>query len=423
MCERLLGLEGVRVRAVLPSVRADGLQVWIETTGDRPCCERCRSERVVSKGRRVQNLVDLTCFGQPAFLSWRKRRWKCLACDRSWTEQVSHIAPSRAKMTTRAGRWVTEQVGRYGRAVSDLASELGCAWWTINTAVIAWGDALIAADGDRVKATDAVGLDETLHVRTGTYKAKSWATSVVDVRTGLVVDVVKGRTAKAVSRWVTDQPEAWIARLRWGVLDLSGPYRKTYAESFPNVKLVADPFHVVQLANSVLDEVRRRVQNEQTGGRGTKDDELYRSRKLLTMGAERHNDKSRERLDGLLAVGDPHGEVRDTWHCKEVVRSIYAISDHAEAVKFVNQLAADLQDDLLPPEINRHGRTLARWAEPITNWHLARVSNGPTEGANNRIKRVKRAGYGITNFDHYRTRILLYAGGINWALLNTLNPH
>ena len=56
------------------------------------------------------------------------------------------------------------------------------------------------------------------------------------------------------------------------------------------------------------------------------------------------------------------------------------------------------------------------------NWHAARVTNAPTEAANNLIKRVKRSAFGFTNFDNYRIRALLYAGKPNWALLETLTP-
>ena len=39
---------------------------------------------------------------------------------------------------------------------------------------------------------------------------------------------------------------------------------------------------------------------------------------LLTMAAERLPDERRERLVGLLTAGDPKGEVKLTWHAKEV---------------------------------------------------------------------------------------------------------
>ena len=82
----------------------------------------------------------------------------------------------------------------------------------------------------------------------------------------------------------------------------------------PDAVQVADPFHVVRVANTALDECRRRVQNDTIGHRGRRADPLYRARRLLTMAAERLPDDRRERLVGLLAAGDPKGEVKLTWH-------------------------------------------------------------------------------------------------------------
>jgi transposase len=56
------------------------------------------------------------------------------------------------------------------------------------------------------------------------------------------------------------------------------------------------------------------VQNETLGHRGRKSDPLYRCRRLLVMAAERIGDDRHERLRGLLAAGDPKGELRLTWH-------------------------------------------------------------------------------------------------------------
>ena len=53
--------------------------------------------------------------------------------------------------------------------------------------------------------------------------------------------------------------------IRWAVLDMSGSYRKAYDRVLPHALQVADPFHVIRLANQRLDEVRRRVQNETLG--------------------------------------------------------------------------------------------------------------------------------------------------------------
>ena len=85
----------------------------------------------------------------------------------------------------------------------------------------------------------------------------------------------------------------------------------------PDATQVADPFHLVKLANTKLDETRRRVQNETMGHRGRKDDPLYRIRRLLTKADERLTDKGRTKLVGLLDAGDPRGEVKMAWHAKQ----------------------------------------------------------------------------------------------------------
>jgi hypothetical protein len=61
-------------------------------------------------------------------LVWRKRRTCCrnATCTiGSWTEDVRAIAAPRQVMTYLAERWVTEQVGRHGRTVNEVAGALG----------------------------------------------------------------------------------------------------------------------------------------------------------------------------------------------------------------------------------------------------------------------------------------------------------
>ncbi len=138
----------------------------------------------------------------------------------------------------------------------------------------------------------------------------------------------------------------------------------------------------MKLANGALDEVRRRVQNQTLGHRGHKHDPLYRARKLLISASERISDQGRTKLRGLLTAGDPRGEVRNAWHAKETLRGIYGIPDAKLGAATVAEIAREFQDPDLPPEINRLGRTIWNWRAQISNWHAARVSNGPTEAAN-----------------------------------------
>ena len=425
MCARLVGLPEVTVlgvddRSGVPIV------VHVEQGGERPWCHACGGRSRV-KDRDEVVLVDLPCFGRPARLCWHKLRLCCPDGDcemGSWTWEDPRIAASRQVMTDRAGRWATWQVGKLGRTVAEVARELGCDWHTVNDTVISFGRALLD-DPDRFAEVIALGLDETLFCRRGPWHRQEFCTSIVDVTPGRpaqLLDVVEGRSASGPSGWITAQPQPWRDGIRFGVLDLSGPYRKTFGDVLPEAMQVADPFHLCKLANTKLDECRRRVQNDTLGHRGRKSDPLYRARRLLTKAAERLDEGGTAKLTGLLAAGDPLGEVRLTWHAKEATRGIYDLTDPALAEEYVCELATDMQDASHPPEVRSLGRTLARWFEEITNWHKAFVSNGPTEAVNNLIKRIKRIGFGFRSFEHYRIRVLLYAGQPNWDLLATISP-
>jgi hypothetical protein len=152
-------------------------------------------------------------------------------------------------VTDRAGRWVAVQVGRHGRSVAEVAGELGCAWHTVNDAVIAYGETLVYDDPDRISTVVAVGLDETLFCRSGPYRRQHWSTSIVDVAGGRLLDVVEGRSAAGPSAWLARRGAAWRAQVAWATLDLSGPYRAVFNTMLPDAIQIADPFHLIRVAN------------------------------------------------------------------------------------------------------------------------------------------------------------------------------
>ena len=91
-----------------------------------------------------------------------------------------------------------------------------------------------------------------------------------------------------------------------------------------------------------------------------------------------------------------------------------------EARQLLEELRGHCLKRAMPPEIQKLGRTIRHWFDKLCNYHLARVSNGPTEALNNLIKRIKRIGFGFRNFENYRIRALLYAGKPNWRVLGSI---
>lgn len=417
--ELMLGLERVWV---LDVARDDGgrLHVVIETTDVAAVCRAC-GVVAEAKGRDLVGFADLPAFGAPARLMWSKRRWACRqqSCPAgSWTEDRPDIAPARAAMTTRAGLWATREVGAEVHTVAYVARQLGVNWHTVMDAVSYWGRALIE-DPERVTGTKAVGVDETKFLAAKRKEPTRWVSAICDVAARQVVDVVEGRQGPDLDSWLTAQPDTWREGVKVTVTDLHEPFRAALAKHLPNATAVADAFHVVGVATRVLDRTRRRVQQETLGHRGHKADPLYRSRKLLTLAAERLDDKGGTKLRGLLAAGDPDGQVHEAWLVKEVLRDLYTLWGAPDLARaWLDGLIDDCRAGT-GAEVRGMARTLKQWRTPILAWHTTGYTNGPVEGLNSLIKKVKRVAAGFRSFTNYRLRILLAVGGCNWQLLGT----
>src|SRR5215207_6951251 len=414
MCELLVGQGEVRVLAVADDA---GLVVTVETSDERDWCRSC-GQRAAVKDRPMVLLGDLACFGRPATLAWRKRRWSCPAGCGGWTERNDAIAAPRCALTRRAGLWATEQVGRLARPVSQVAAELGVAWHTVMDAVVLYGTPLVA-DPARLGGVEAIGVDETKWLAAKAKAPTRWASAVVDVKAPRVLDMLEGRNAGDLGAWLAARTPAWRDAIKVATCDLHEPFRAAFDEHLADATQVADPFHVVAVGTRVIDRARRRVQNETLGHRGRKPDPLYRARKLLTLADERLDERGRAKLRGLLAAGDPDGQVAAAHNAKECLRELYTLWDQPDiARRWLTALIADLAQQP-GAELRGMARTLGRWRNQILAWHTTGVSNGPTEGMNSLIKKVKRIAAGFRNFAHYRLRVLLYAGGCHWDLLGT----
>jgi transposase len=417
LAEKMLGVPGV---VVLDVAEVPGeVVVTVESTKSKATCPSCR-RRAQAQDRVEVHLRDLHISGRACRLVVKKRRWRCRTkgcVKKTWTEKLAGVAP-RQVLTVRAGREVTRQVGQLCRSVASVAEEYGVGWDTAWAAVELHGRPLVN-DPARVGQVRALGVDEHSYLAATRDHATIYATVLVDLDRRRVLDLFEGRSAAKLRKWSSSRSELWRRGVEVVALDLTDTYRAGLAPHLAHATRVADPFHVTRVANRMVDQVRRRVQNETMGHRGRKQDPLFRVRKLLIKGEERLDDTGRDKLMAALRVGDPFDEVLGAWLAKEAVRAVYAEPDlEAATVLLDNAIDACATDHV--PEIRALGRTLSRWHEEILNHHRTGASNGPTEGMNFCAKQVKRAGRGFANFSHYRLRVLLHAGGVTWP--TTIRP-
>lgn len=116
-----------------------------------------------------------------------------------------------------------------------------------------------------------------------------------------MLDLVPGRFGKAYATWLKERGERFRDGVEVAALDPFSGYKTAIDNTVDDDAVaVLDAFHVVKLGTQVVDEVRRRVQQDTLGHRGHKSDLLYGVQVILRAGAENLTDKQRARLGAAM---------------------------------------------------------------------------------------------------------------------------
>lgn len=409
--DALVGLTGFRVLDVVVGAE---LEVTLETTAHRVGCPDC-GVLAALHDRREHVVRDLPAGDRPVVIVWRKRVWRCrepLCARQTWSERSAEIAP-KATLTERARRDICRRVA-LGTPVAKAAFEFGVAWETAMRAVRDYGTPLVD-DPQRTDGVVALGVDEHSFLLANGQRHTQFCTGFVDLERGRLLDVVRGRSGDDVAYWLAQAPPAWLEEIREAALDPHRGYANGLLRYLEHAIFVLDHFHAIKLANVMVDDVRRRVQNETLGHRGRKHDPLFRIRRLLLRASETLTDRQWQRLHAGIDAGDnTHCEITSAWFAKEALRAVYDTTDRAEAERRLNAFYAET-DQWRVPEARRLARTIRAWQDELLAWHATTgTSNGTTEAINLLIEKTRRLGHGFRNFDNYRLRLLLTCGGINW---------
>ena len=393
------------------------LVITVETDADTTGCRAC-GVLASGHGRREVTAADAPCFGVPVLIVWRKRVWRCTEADcpaQTWSEEHELLAV-RAVLTSRAVAWATDALAHDDTTVSALARHLRVDWHTLWRAVKAEASRRTGDPGRR-SGVRTLGVDE--HIWRPSKRSTDRAvTAMVDLTRdqqgrlhARLIDVVPGRSGTVYANWLKAQSEVFIAGIEHAALDPFRGYANAIRDELPDAVAVLDAFHVVKLGTQVVDEVRRRVQQDTLQRRGHTDDPLYKIRGLLRHGVEHLTDRQRGRLEAGLQAGDPGFAVTVAWHCYQQLRSAYTTTRPADGRKIAETVIASFPTCPIP-EVARLGRTLRAWKQQLLAYFATSgVSNGGTEAINLLIEKTRRLAHGFRNFDNYRLRILLVADG------------
>jgi transposase len=212
---------------------------------------------------------------------------------------------------------------------------------------------------------------------------------------------------------------ARASRLRAVSMDMTGGYAKSVREHAPQATVCIDPYHVVQLANQALDDVRRGYWNElrslgdQDAAKRFKD-----ARWSLLKKPEKLTDKQAATLARLKAAG---GEVWRAYTLKEAVRGIFEPGLSLEDVTvLIDRLLSRLARCRLAPFV-KLGKTIRKHRDGILAAIRLGINQGRTEALNNKVRLITRRAYGFHSAKAALALVLLTCGPITLHLPHELH--
>lgn len=247
--------------------------------------------------------------------------------------------------------------------------------------------------------------------------ADRWQTVFVDSAGGHgLLGQAEGRAGVDAAAWLAAQDPAWRAGITYVTIDMSTVYKSMVTTSglLPGAALIVDAFHVIQLANKMIGDVRRRVTFEHYRRRGRATDPEYTIKNLLVRGKERLSDRARHKLLCTLAdLGDGGRQIGAAWRAKELLREVIKLSPNQTGVATTGHRIRRALEAFFTfcgttgatiAEIQTLAQTISTWRAEIARGVLTGHSNAAAEGINRLIKLVYRSGFGFTNVPNQQRR-------------------
>ena len=389
------------VAAVELDEHANPILALVTSAEATRCCPECGVRSVHPHSWVRTRPRDLPVAGRQTALTWTKRRWRCAepSCPRAtFTEHVPQIPP-RHRLTARLREAAGSAVGDGGRTVLQSARDHAVSWPIVNAAVHAHAACALPEKDPEVSC---LGIDETRRGKArwrwdelaGAWSAvvDRWHIGFVDLNGGNgLLGQVEGRTAASVRAWIERHDEQWRQAVAFVAIDLCSIFKSAVRASLPHAIVVADRFHVAQLANQAVKDVRRRVTTQARGRRGRKGDREWELRNRLTRSAAstpaRLLDPMIDDLKALpKAIGAP---ILAAWNCKEDLMDLLALThthpSREQIYRRLERFYASCADSGLP-EMKRLATTVSTWRNEIIAGIVSGVSNAGSEGHNRAIK-------------------------------------
>ena len=382
---KLLNIEDVIVKKVIHS--DSFVKILLETKPKEHICPNCGRSTKRIHDYRIQTIKDLPFQLKHCYLVLRKRRYLC-SCGKRFYENYSFL-PRYFQRTARLTAFIAD-------TLHDTRSVLSVAQMcNVSTATVY--RILETISFTRPKIPHVLSIDEFK----GNAGGQKYQCILVDPVKHSVLDILPSRSQAQLVSYFREVPRHERCQVKFFVCDMWKPYTDLAETFFPNATIVIDKYHFIRQTTWAIENVRKRIQKTMPASLR----KYYkRSRSLILARYDNLKDEKKKECDLMLLYND---DLRLAHYLKEWFYRICQNPKYSEQRKeFWEWISTAEQSQL--KEFEKCAATYRHWSKEILNaFKYSHISNGPTEGFNNKIKVLKRTSYGMRNFNHFRTRILL----------------
>ena len=353
-------------------------------------CSKCDSRNVVRRGGLHRWFTGLPIGGKKVLIELRVQRVECKSCGVVRQVKIG-FADEHSRHTRAFERYVLDLSSH--TTIADAADHLGVSWDVVKD--IQKRSLQRRFMRPRLRFLKRIAIDE---IYTG--KRHKFLTVVLDLDTGAVVFVGKGKGAEALEPFWKRLKRS-KAKVQTVATDMSQAYIRAVAFNLPKAILVFDHFHLIKLFNEKLTQLRRDLYREAV-------DLLHKevlkgTRWLLLKNPENLDGKrnERERLEEALRLNQP---LACAYYLKEELRQIWKQPYKAAARHLLEDWIRRAAASGIRM-LQRFAKTLAAHATGILAYYDYRISTGPLEATNNKIKTMQRQAYGFRDQDFFKLKI------------------
>jgi len=388
-----------------PSVRVTGYQklpdrvdVLVELEQNSAACPECGVRSTRKHSEKPVAVRDLSCFGRQTYLIVPRRRFKCRHCQTPFTEVLPFIE-FRTSFTKRYEQYVYEQCRE--RSFTAVEKQEGISDTVVAKVYDAHASNQIQPVG-RPKPIRVLGIDE-ISTRKG---HRHFVAVITDIDGKRVIEVLENRLKETVSAYLSSLPPSVQKSLKYVSIDMWEGYYQAVVETLPKrVKIVVDRFHVMKQLNEALTNCRREIQRSMPK---EERDELKGLRWILVTNEANLDEEQKSQL---ATLSETCPELKKCHELKEEFREIFENEQtRPKAKRKLDAWKRRVRRTRLK-SLDKFLSTLDNWEEWILNYFSSgKITNGVVEGLNNKIKLIKRRGYGYRNNGNFRQRILVECG-------------